>query len=56
MPIRGRFTAAAGVVIDNVVDVQLRTLRPAPGQASESGPAPAPQPVQFAASAVRKTL
>lgn len=30
MPIRGTFTGAAGIAINNVVDVQVRTLEPAP--------------------------
>jgi transglutaminase-like putative cysteine protease len=44
MPIRGTFTGAAGVGINNIVDVQVRTLEPALEQAPEAEAKPVPQP------------
>ena len=36
MPIRGTFTGAAGVGINNIVDVQVRTLQPMPEPEQEA--------------------
>jgi transglutaminase-like putative cysteine protease len=38
MPIRGTFTGSAGVGINNIVEVQVRTLGPAPEPVSETAP------------------
>ena len=44
MPIKGTFTGAADVVVDTLVDVQVRTLAPiADGAAQTVAPVPAPE-------------
>jgi hypothetical protein len=54
MPIRGSFTGAAGVAIEALVDVQVRTIAPTPEPVGDAEPALPPDepPAQEAASAV----
>jgi transglutaminase-like putative cysteine protease len=42
MPIRGTFTGAAGVGINNIVDVQVRTIEPAPEPVARADAEPQP--------------
>jgi transglutaminase-like putative cysteine protease len=53
MPIKGSFTGTAGVAIEALVDVQVRTVEPAPEAAMEAAPAPAA--TQDAATAPRES-